>query len=313
MENKKMNDFKISVIVPVYNVKKYLSQCLENLIFQTHKNIEIIIVDDGSTDNSEAIYNKYASQDRRIVKIIKQENAGQSAARNKALLYAKGDYIHFMDSDDYIDLDYYEKMLKAAVSTDADMASSGIYLIEDLSCSVIFYQRVIFSDIDDKIHGTKISYAPGVPRFLFKRSFIEKIGLSFEVGRVCEDVMFLVICAYRSNKIVLVSDTFYYANYNLNSTTRTEDKYRSAKRKKDELYVWALAAKFAAVHSFQIRRNEPKIREWTLFKHKLFSKLTLMRKKVYQDEIQYCIFGGKLCFLKTKITRGFDDPKKEIL
>ena len=303
----------ISVIVPVYNVEKYLSQCLENLLFQTHKNIEIIIVDDGSSDNSEIVYNKYARQDPRFVKIIKQENSGQSVARNKGLKYATGDYIHFMDSDDYIDLDYYEKMLKAAVYTDSDMACSGIYLIRDLLYSIVFNQKVIFTNTDDKINKTRISYAPGVPRFLYKRAFLQKTDLSFEEGRWCEDVMFSIICAYRANKIALVPDTFYYANYNPDSTMNTEDKKRSSKRKQDELYAWALAAKFADLHGFKIRRNEPKIREWTLFKYKLFSKLTLMRKKVYEDEIQYRFLGGKICLIKAKITKDFDKPKKETI
>jgi CDP-glycerol glycerophosphotransferase len=301
-----MNNCKISVIIPVYNVEKYLSQCLENLIFQTHKNIEIIIVDDGSTDRSEDVYNEYARRDSRIVKIIKQENAGQSAARNKALLHANGDYIHFMDSDDYIDLDYYEKMLKAAVQTDADIASSGIYIIEDPRYSVVFNQRVIFSNIDDKIYRTKISYAPGVPRFLYKRTFLEKIGLSFETGRLSEDVMFLVICAYRANKIVLVSDTFYYANYNPNSTMRTEDKDRSAKFKKDEIYAWNLAEKFAALHGFEVKRQFIKFGEWSLLKFRLFSKLTLLRKKVYADKVKYFILGGKICVLTINKTEGND-------
>jgi CDP-glycerol glycerophosphotransferase len=296
----------ISVIVPVYNVEKYLSQCLENLIFQTYKNIEIIIVDDGSTDRSEDVYNEYSRRDSRIVKIIKQENAGQSAARNKALLYANGDYIHFMDSDDYIDLDYYEKMLKAAVQTDADIALSGIYTIKDARHSALFSQRVILSNVDDKINQTKISYAPSPIRFLYRRIFFERIGLSFEVGCLCEDVMFSVICAYRSNKIVLVPDTLYYLNFNPDSVTRTQNELRAAKYKRDENYAWSLANQFARLHGFEIRRNPIKFYEWTLLKYKLFSKLTLIRKKVYANKTQYFILGGKICLLTVKTTQGND-------
>ena len=101
--------YKISVIVPVYNVEKFLAQCLESLVLQTYKNLEIIIVDDGSSDNSYKIYKKYAKSDSRI-QIIKQKNAGVSAARNTGLASATGEYVHFIDSDDYIDIDYYEKI-----------------------------------------------------------------------------------------------------------------------------------------------------------------------------------------------------------
>ena len=93
---------KISVIVPIFNVEKYLKECLESIINQTFKDIEIICINDGSTDNSLDILNQYAEKDNRI-KVITQSNQGLSAARNTGIKYANGEYISFIDSDDYID------------------------------------------------------------------------------------------------------------------------------------------------------------------------------------------------------------------
>ena len=103
----------ISVVIPVYNAEKFLSKCLEHLIHQTYQNLEIIIVDDGCTDNTADVYNHYAKLDKRI-KILNQKNAGPSAALNNGLKNANGQYVHFHDHDDYVNLDYFEKMANAS-------------------------------------------------------------------------------------------------------------------------------------------------------------------------------------------------------
>lgn len=107
---------KVSVIVPVYNVEKYLRECLNSLVNQTLKEIEIICINDGSEDSSLEILNEYASKDSRFV-IINQENSGQSVARNKGLDVAKGEYIGFVDSDDWVDLNFFENLYSEAVKT----------------------------------------------------------------------------------------------------------------------------------------------------------------------------------------------------
>ena len=102
---------KVSIIVPVYNVEKYLERCLDSLINQTLTNIEIVCINDGSTDNSGKILDDYAAKDNRI-KVIHQNNAGQAVARNNGLKIANGNYINFVDSDDWVDLDFIEKLYK---------------------------------------------------------------------------------------------------------------------------------------------------------------------------------------------------------
>ena len=115
----------ISVIVPIYNVEPYLSQCLDSIISQTLADIEIICVNDGSTDNSLQILQKYAAQDNRI-KIINQPNQGLSAARNSGIDVATGEFIGFVDSDDYIAPDFYETLYTVAKKYKANIAASNI-------------------------------------------------------------------------------------------------------------------------------------------------------------------------------------------
>ena len=104
-----MGNVKISIIVPVFNVEKYLSECLNSLINQTLKDIEIICVDDGSTDSSPSILEEFRNKDERI-KVIRQENSGVSVARNNGLAIAQGEYVGFVDSDDWVDADFFEKL-----------------------------------------------------------------------------------------------------------------------------------------------------------------------------------------------------------
>lgn len=114
---------KISVIVPVYNMEKYLSRCMEALLAQTYQNLEIILVDDGSKDNSPALCDEYARADERV-KVIHKENGGSSSARNAGIEAATGDYIGFLDSDDYPDLDMYETLYRVIKEKNADVAQT---------------------------------------------------------------------------------------------------------------------------------------------------------------------------------------------
>lgn len=121
---------KISVIVPLYNVEKYIINCISSLTNQTYQNIEIILIDDGSTDNSGRICKKLAQEDHRII-YLRKENGGVSSARNLGLQYATGSYIGFVDSDDYISKTMYENLLKRLLETNADIAETDFALIDN--------------------------------------------------------------------------------------------------------------------------------------------------------------------------------------
>ena len=141
----------ISVIIPVYNVEKYLHRCLDSVIAQTYQNIEIICVDDGSIDESGRICNQYAVRDARI-KVIHQENQGLSAARNRGLDAAEGEYIAFVDSDDYILEDMYKKMLDKLLNYNVDLCvCQWQYEFSDGR------QVVKRKNIDPTIYGRKTS------------------------------------------------------------------------------------------------------------------------------------------------------------
>lgn len=116
---------KLSIIVPVYNVEKYLPQCIESILSQTYKNIELILVDDGSTDSCPSICDQYKEKDSRVT-VIHKENGGQGSARNCGINICKGDYIAFVDSDDYVDVNMYKDMIEHIVNTGSDMAVCGM-------------------------------------------------------------------------------------------------------------------------------------------------------------------------------------------
>lgn len=117
---------KVSLIIPVYNTVKYLRRCLESAVSQTYENMEIICVDDGSTDGSEKIVDEFATRDGRVI-AVHQENRGESNARNTGLRIASGDYIGFMDCDDWIEPDMYECLVRELEEAGADMAIAGFY------------------------------------------------------------------------------------------------------------------------------------------------------------------------------------------
>ena len=120
----------ISVIVPVYNVENYLDKCIESIVNQTYKNLEIILVDDGSLDSSSKICDEWAVKDNRI-KVIHKTNGGVSSARNEGLKNANGDFIAFVDSDDWLELNMYEKLISKQKETNTDIVFSGYNMIID--------------------------------------------------------------------------------------------------------------------------------------------------------------------------------------
>lgn len=184
----------ISIIVPVYNVEKYLPKCLDSIMNQTYKNLEIILVDDGSTDNSGIICDKYSEGDRRI-KVIHKENGGLSDARNKGLDIAKGEYVGFVDSDDYIAEDMYEYLYAFILENNLDVAmcaSCDVY--EDKIIYPKNFESIILDKKEKIIENIFINpfggAAVSVCSKLFKYDVIKNIR--FDFGKTYEDVYFLL-------------------------------------------------------------------------------------------------------------------------
>lgn len=133
-------DKLISVIVPIYNVEKYLTKCIESIINQTYENLEIILVDDGSPDNCPIICDEYAKRDSRV-KVIHKKNGGLSDARNAGLDIATGEYIMFIDSDDFVEIDMMESMMNNMIDNNVDLVVCNIKYIYDNSEKVKYNQK----------------------------------------------------------------------------------------------------------------------------------------------------------------------------
>ena len=146
------SNVKVSVIVPVYNVEKYLKDCLDSVVNQTLEDIEIICVNDGSTDNSLAILEEYAEKDSRI-KIITQENKGLGGARNTGLYHANGEYISFIDSDDWIELNTFEELYNMSKNLDLDMLMFQMKVFNIETGEFIEDQYNNIDSIDDSFIG----------------------------------------------------------------------------------------------------------------------------------------------------------------
>ena len=159
---------KLSIIIPVYNGEKYLSRCLDSLRKQTFKNWQAIFIDDGSSDNSGVILDKFVATDNRVV-VIHKKNGGVSAARNDGIKKANGKYIHFMDVDDEIDADYYETMLNNAL--DADIVCSGFISNSKYSADLIYKKQHVMKTLFGKLFWSQALIKSFVWRYLFKTDF----------------------------------------------------------------------------------------------------------------------------------------------
>ena len=185
---------KISVIIPIYNVEEYLARCLDSVTGQTFRDIEIICVNDGSTDESAAIAEQYAKKDRRI-SLINQENKGLSAARNAGMRVARGKYISFVDSDDYLVPGMMNSLLQRAVNQNLDILFFN-YQNVDMQGQPISTDRVVEFPSTSPMSGYDfLCTHPMIPyawRFLLSREYLDKNGHRFDTSiLICEDGPFM--------------------------------------------------------------------------------------------------------------------------
>ena len=237
---------KITVIVPCYNVEKYVIQCLETLVNQTFKNIEIICIDDGSTDCTNEILSRFCQHDKRI-KIVTQQNSGVSVARNKGLMLAKGEYISFIDSDDWVDKNYFENLLSAIERNNCDIAAATIirkrkYFQKN---RVHYTKEIVYKTLQEKINICKIPQCCYIWNKLYKKELIG--GTIFKEGVLFEDVLWLPQIIKKARNIVTVPNTQYYYRVTKGSIVKT-----TSKRKQNDSYS---AKKF--IINFFDERNIP--------------------------------------------------------
>lgn len=200
-----MKDELITVIVPCYNVEKYISKCLDSIINQTYKNLEIILVDDSSTDNTLNIIKEYASKDERIKVIENDTNKGAAYSRNIALNQALGKYIGFIDSDDYIDLNFYELLLNNIKDNNSDIALCDIKIIYEKDNSIKLSKCYIDNEFN-LINVINSGLVASSCNKLFKKEIFK---YKYEEGKINEDIA-VVIPMLVSNKISYVDNVYYY-------------------------------------------------------------------------------------------------------
>ena len=275
---------KVSVIIPVFNTEKYISKCLSSLVNQTLDDIEIICVNDGSTDNSLEIIEKIANNDNRI-KIINQEHKKQGAARNAGLKIAEGEYIGFVDSDDWIDLNYYEMLYNTAKKYDADIAlATNVRIgngktkkrleITEEKTAVTLQEKI---DIGNQVKN------PCPTNKIYRHSMLKENNIIWQEGVYCEDKLFTIQAIYYANKIVTVPDVNYYYFRNPNSTVHT----KSEKHTLDKNNAKKAVLNFLREQNAQIRDKE----FWAITEQKKFLSLPLLTKKESLKTAKYYLLG----------------------
>lgn len=223
----------ISVVVPVYNVEKYISRCVDSVLKQTYTNWELILINDGSSDKSGTICDEYASNDSRI-RVIHQKNSGPSVARNNGVACANGEYIAFLDSDDWLYPEMYQKLINAAKEYDADMVKCGFDYTNGVEHSITTEpMRVFENDIMDNYFNGVLWIV--VWNAIYKASIAKKV--IYPQGYDAEDNYTSFFYLYYAKKVVMLPDVC-YNYYRNNSGFRSKVKLWS--KAKLELMTYLL-------------------------------------------------------------------------
>lgn len=222
-----MSEFLISVIVPVYNIEsEYLERCIRSICGQTYKNLDIILVDDGSTDGSGAICDRFATEDARV-RVFHKENGGSSSARNLGIKEAKGEYLGFIDSDDYIEPDMYELLVNAIAEYDVPMAQISRDEIDEAGnrmpdvCTPPKTESKVSSEEMMRellMHRGDCSFCT---RITHKELFVDR---EFPIGKLNEDFYLLTQMLTDITHLVILPKQCYHVFYRMNSNSRKKDK-----------------------------------------------------------------------------------------
>lgn len=284
---------KISIIVPIYNTEKYLQRCIDSILNQTFKDFELILVNDGSTDLSGKIIEDYARKDKRI-KTLHIENSGQGAARNRGLDIATGDYIGFVDSDDWIHMQMYEFMYNSILKYNADIVQVGHEIVYDFSNrEEISFEQIrvdkynnIFSKIASCNSFEILPFIFPVNKLYSKNMWSQ---LRYQEGKFAEDLRLISSLYSNCNSYVRLYADFYYYYMSPNSSTRSSFN----KIQLEDIEAWEELINFYQLNYKEINITNLK----SIYCRRLISyyfKMNEDRKK-YQKEQKY---------LKNKLLRN---------
>ena len=213
----------VSVIVPIYNAERYVNKCVDSILSQTYKNIEVILIDDGSTDESRQRIAIYRNDSR--CRIIYKDNGGASSARNVGINLSTGEYIYFVDADDYIDNAAIEKLVHVMQRERADFCCYKYYSYDGVSHRLSgksFSAKELHKRPDiiiDALLGKNIKVSPCLK--FFSSSFIKDNELRFHEGIIYEDYLFTVMCAIRADKVAFLNEALYFVFERPNSVSRS--------------------------------------------------------------------------------------------
>ncbi|MBD5389434.1 glycosyltransferase [bacterium] len=275
----------ISVIIPMYNAEKFIEKCLEHLIHQTYHHLEIIIVDDGSQDNSVRICQKYAKEDPRI-RIIQQKNGGPSVASNAGLDAAQGEYIHFHDHDDFVNLDYFERMSAAIALTEADILCGEVNQVA--YNFPVFNQIEILTTLTDKVIKTRANRFNPAWRYVYKKSFLKSAGLRFEPQAFgTQDLFFTKPAIILAKTVATVPG----ARYNVVDTPTALGKVKARRRMPSPEMdkVWQKYYSFLHQHKAYDIINWPEEPD-QIETLKIFN-CPIWRRDIFPHKVRYYLFG----------------------
>jgi glycosyltransferase involved in cell wall biosynthesis len=229
------DDISVSIIIPVYNTQKYLHQCIDSVLNQSFEDFELLLVDDGSTDLSGEICDEYAKLDRRV-QVIHKQNGGNTSARRAGINQAQGEYIGFVDSDDWIEFNMYENLLKIALKSGADIVSSGSYRSYETSESLIhddvaagFYDAADYTEIISILigayDGTDRRMVPSMWCRIYRKSLIQRVikGLPDTI-QYAEDLYCTISAVLKSKSIYVTHNAFYHYRMHSSSIVHTRDE-----------------------------------------------------------------------------------------
>ena len=242
---------KISVIIPVYNVEKYLEKALDSIINQTFTDFEAICIDDKSTDSSLEILKEFAQKDSRIKIIEHKENQGQSAARNHALDVATGEYIIFIDPDDWVELNMFEEIYKTFLKTNSDSIWFNNYRFDDNTKNqIILFDETHILNHDgyyDITPDNILYFSDYVWNKAFKKSFLQQKNIRFPEGLIFEDCEFYFKCFTQCKKIYYINKPFYYY--------RVREGSSVTKGRQGDLNVKDIFSIFMNVHNYIVKNG----------------------------------------------------------
>ena len=218
---------KISVIVPVYNAEEYIEKCVSSIMNQTYKNLEIILINDGSTDNSGKMCDRYVKKDKRVV-VLHKDNGGISSVRNTGIELATGDYIAFVDADDWISEDAFEYLIKNAKKYKADITCCRSYHVVKERKIFISDEKTYFFDKNEAITNLVSNEIIGntVWRKLFKKKLFK--GITFPINRTYEDIHVTHKLILKANKITVLPDAKYFFRRHNKSITKSPKTIRKS-------------------------------------------------------------------------------------